>query len=198
LLEVNFTEAIEVLRKGEVLIYPTETLYGLGVDIHNPVAVQKIFQLKNRDISKPISLLVPTKKDIQKLVQQLSDKSLKLIDKFFPGPLTLVLPVAPTINPILHANSGWIGIRMSSHPLAQKLVETFGGPITTTSANPSGESSGRTLAQLKEYFHEQKGIAVLSGGDLSLSKGSTVVKVDGEQLKLLREGEIPFREIENV
>ncbi len=194
--QIDLTEAIEVLHRGEILIYPTETLYGLGVDFENEAAIQKLKYLKGRDPTKPISLLIPSREWLKKLVQEISPKLLKLIDKFFPGKLTIVLPASSIVPGALHGNSGWIGIRMSSHPLAQKLVQEYGRPITTTSANPSGEEGSQTLAQITEYFRDIPGVYLLTGGDLPPSRGSTVVQVDGNSLKLLREGEIPFTEIE--
>ncbi len=194
--EVNLTEAVDVLSRGDILIYPTETLYGLGVDISNPTAIQNLLRLKGREADKPISILIPGLESINLLVKELSDKASNLIKKFFPGPLTLVLPASPKISPLLHANTGWIGLRISSHPLAQQLVQNFAQAITTTSANLSGQASGYRLDQLRQYFQNQKGVFLLSAGDLPPSKGSTVVQVEATGIKLLREGEIPFREIQ--
>jgi L-threonylcarbamoyladenylate synthase len=196
--EVDLKSAVELLQRGEVLIYPTETLYGLGVDIANEASLYRLFRLKGRDPGQPISVLVPNRNYIEKIVKEIDSKSLILIEKYFPGSLTLVLRAASQVSPLLHAGTGWIGIRMSSHPLAEALVKAFGRPITTTSANPSGQESGRTLQQVKDYFQNEKGVALLPGGDLPTSKGSTVVKMEGDVLKLLREGEIPFTEIESV
>jgi len=111
-----------------------------------------------------------------------------------------VLPAHPQLNPKIHANSGWIGVRLSSHPLTQSLLKSFTGPITTTSANPSGELSGQKLDQLESYFPGDDWY-FLNGGDLPPSKGSTVVKVEdnpSQPLHLLREGDISFSEIQSV
>lgn len=193
---VTLPQALEVLRRGDLLIYPTETLYGLGADISQPAALQKIYALKGRGESKLLSVLVPEVASIQKLVKELSDISLFLINNYLPGPLTLVLPAASHLPVEIAGEQGWVGIRLSSHPLATQLVKTFGAPITTTSANPAGRESGRSLSQLEEYFGQAEGVFFLPGGDLPASPGSTVIQVAGGRLKLLREGAIKFTEIE--
>jgi len=195
--QVNLQEAVEVLRRGQILVYPTETLYGLGVDANSETALKKVFALKGRSESKAISVLIAGPEQIQPLVTKISIKLLKTIDKFFPGPLTLVLPASPQVYPALHGGTGWIGIRQSSHPLAQALVENFGGPVTTTSANLSGAGGAHSLAQISRDFAEDPDVFLLAGGELKPSKGSTVVRVSDDAMELLREGEIPFREIED-
>jgi len=193
--EVDLQGAVTSLELGEILIYPTETFYGLGVDIQNPQSVEMLFQLKGREANRPVSILISSPEQCKDLVLFLEPMAERLIDHFFPGPLTLVLPVSPNLNPALHAGTGWIGVRQSSHPLAQRLIEEFGGPITTTSANPSGETSGSQLTHILDYFSHEQGINFFPGGDLPPSLGSTVVKVENNRLKLLRDGDIPFTEI---
>ena len=196
--EVSLNEAILLLRRGEILIYPTETVYGLGVDVANSEAIQKLFHLKQRDVNKPISILVSDIEQIRDCTSELSPAALKLIQKYFPGPLTLVLPASEKISPLLHGHSGWIGIRQSSHPVAQALVAGLGSPMTTTSANPSGQASALTVSDIVDYFSGNTDIGFLSGGDLQASQGSTVIKVEGDELILLREGDIPFSTIKDV
>jgi L-threonylcarbamoyladenylate synthase len=195
--EVSLEQAVEVLKKGELLIYPTETVYGLGADISQEAAIQKIFNLKGRSKTQPISIFISSIKTLSSLVTEITPTAQVLIKKFWPGPLTLVLPASAKVSSLLHGGSGWIGVRMSSHPLAQKLVQQLGSPITTTSANPSGEASGIQVEQIKKYFDHER-VFILSEADLKNSRGSTVVKVEGDQLQLLRQGDIPFLEIEEA
>lgn len=190
--------AVKVLSEGELVIYPTETLYGLGADIHNPQSVERIFQVKGRNPSKPVSILVASTEQVKSLVQEISPLAQSLMDRFFPGPLTLVLPASESVDPGLHGETGWIGIRQSSHPMAQELVSTFGNPITTTSANPSEAGSGISEKQIIKYFESEQGLSFLPGGDLPPSQGSTVVKVEGDDLKLLRPGEIDFKDLRKL
>lgn len=196
--EVDFQQALETLNRGEPLAYPTETFYGLGVDIRQEAALEKLFALKGRGADKTASVLVSSLEEMKSLVLDLSSKSLKIINKFLPGPLTLVLPAKPGLSPRLLSEGSLVGIRWSSHPLAQRLVQEFGAPITTTSANLSGQAAASSPDQLRDYFGEGSSLAWLSGGELKSSKGSTVVKVEKEDLKLIREGEIAFTELRKV
>ena len=193
--EVPLDRAADVLERGEILIYPTDTLYGLGVDITNPVALDRLFSLKNRDRQKPVSVLLGNPGQIETVAMPLSPTAEKLWKKYLPGPLTLVVPAHPSLDPRIHGGSAWVGIRYSSYPWLKILMTQFGRPITTTSANLSGEAGGQTVQQLWRDFKEEEGVYLLNGGDLPPSKGSTVVQVDGENLQLLREGDIPFEKI---
>ena len=197
MLKVDLDQACARLREGQILIYPTETLYGLGVDIENAEAIEKLFSLKGRDPGKPISVLLPSLKELPQVVGAYPVRVEAIFDKFFPGPLTVVLPAHPNLDPRIHGGSNWVGVRVTSHPLAGQLMAKYGRPITTTSANPSGGSSSQGVAQLQDYFGAQE-LYLLSGGDLPPSRGSTVVKIDGENLQLLREGDIPFSEVQEV
>jgi L-threonylcarbamoyladenylate synthase len=196
LREVTLPEAVSVLKQGRLLIYPTETVYGLGADVFHTEALDRLFQLKGREAEKAVSVLVASREEIFSLAGELEPLAVRLIDRYLPGPLTLVLPAAASIPPRLTGGAPWIGIRMSSHPLAQALAAGFGRAITTTSANPSGSPAAARIAELRDYFAAQPDVSLLSGGDLPPSRGSTVVQVENGRLKLLREGEIPFTEIE--
>lgn len=189
--EVDLAGACQCLQDGQVLIYPTETFYGLGVDIRNGTALQNLVQLKGRDPSKPISVLIPDREALTQVAGTVTPAIEKLISRFLPGPLTLVLPAHPGLDPRIHGGTGSVGIRISAHPLTRALMLRYGRPITTTSANPSRENSGRFVDQLRDYFGKED-VCLLNGGDLSPSRGSTVIKITGENLQLLREGDIPF------
>jgi len=195
MLEVSLQEAVEVLRRGQVLAYPTETFYGLGVDIRNPEAVAALFRLKGREAAKAISVLVASRNQFQAMALGITSKILNIINNFLPGPLTLVLPATPDVPTTLQSEGAWVGLRWSSHPVAQALVEAFGSPITTTSANPSGEPSARDPEALRHYFGSRDDVFLLSGGVLPPSLGSTVIKVQQDRLELLRAGDIAFPQI---
>ncbi len=195
---VNLEAAVEVLREGRILIYPTETFYGLGVDIFQPEAIDRLFELKGREASKAVSVLVASVSDAEALVDSWDPLTRRLAERFWPGPLTLVLPASNRVPSRLTGGNSWIGIRVSSHPLTGELLRYFGGAITTTSANPSAEPSATRVAQLEKYFGERSDLFLLEGGDLPDSKGSTVLKVEAGELKPLREGEIPITKIQRA
>lgn len=194
--EVDFQQALETLRRGEILAYPTETFYGLGVDIRQEAALERLFAVKGREGEKTVSVLVSSLQQLKSLVSELSPRAKKIIEKFLPGPLTAVLPAKSGLSERIKSDGAWIGIRWSSHPLAQRLVEEFGSPITTTSANLSGRPAASGPGDLEAYFGEDPTLAWLNGGQLPSSRGSTVVKVENQSLKLIREGEIAFRLLE--
>lgn len=197
MIPVDLPKALEVLRRGDALVYPTETLYGLGVAVDRPEAVDRLFQIKGRSGDKAVSLLVAAPGDIQSFCGPLDPFTRRLVDRYLPGPLTLVLPALPSVPKALTGGGDWVGIRISSHPLAQELVRALGHAITSTSANPSGEPGACTRQQVQAYFGNRDEVFFLDGGDLPPSRGSTVVRVEAGRIKLLREGEIPFTEIEN-
>ncbi|MBE6062594.1 MAG: threonylcarbamoyl-AMP synthase [Clostridium butyricum] len=133
-------EAAECIRDGGVIAYPTETLYGLGADALNEEAVKKIFKAKGRPDNKAITVITASK-DISSYVEEVTEEAQKLINEFWPGPLTLVLKKKDVIPHITSANMDTIGIRMTSNEIARKLVELSGTIITATSANISGGPS---------------------------------------------------------
>ena len=186
----NLAEAARILREGGVIAFPTETFYGLGADARNKAAVEKIFRIKGRDFKNPLPLIVADDRDVLPLVEEIPEAAQILMNTFWPGPLTLVFRASSSILPRLTADTGKIGIRVSSHPIAKLLAEGLGGPLTATSANLSGgpECSSadaviRVLCDLPD--------AVIDGGETPGGKGSTVLDVTVFPPHILREGAIP-------
>ncbi len=189
---LNLAEALQHLRAGQLVVYPTETVYGLGVDIRQSQALEKLFAVKGRDLEKAVSILLPSVEEIPHYVSEFSPTAQRLARRFLPGPLTLVLPASSDLSERLHGGSQWVGIRVSSHPQAQSLVRAWGGALTTTSANPSGSPAASRESEVFGYFASYPEVALFPGGDLPPSLGSTVLRVRGEDIELLRAGEIDF------
>jgi L-threonylcarbamoyladenylate synthase len=135
----NLAAAVEALKRGHVIVFPTETLYGLGADALNEAALEIVFQLKGRDPSNPIPVLVANQEMLHILVAKVPTVARKLMDRHWPGPLTLVLPGQKNIPKRLCNPEGKVGVRISSQPIATLLVG-LGRPLTATSANPSGKN----------------------------------------------------------
>lgn len=186
---MDLSAAIAALERGEVIVFPTETLYGLGADASNQKAVGKVFQLKGRDPQTPIPVIVADEKMLRLLVAEVSPITQKLMKHFWPGPLTLVLPARAGTPKQLLNKTGGIGVRISSQPIATQLVKELGRPLTATSANPSGRQAASTVQAAKDYFTGQVDIFI-DGGRLPSKIGSTVVKIMGEKIEIVREGEI--------
>jgi L-threonylcarbamoyladenylate synthase len=188
--------AAAALRAGDVIAFPTETLYGLGADALNPAAVEKVFQLKGRDARNPIPVLVSDCAMLSHLVTEIPPTAKRLMDRFWPGPLTLTLPARRDIPGALISSAGKIGVRVSSQAIATSLVKALGHPLTATSANPSGKEAARTVAEARNYFADLIQIFV-DGGTLGSQTGSTVVDIIGDELRIIRAGDIAPEELAN-
>jgi L-threonylcarbamoyladenylate synthase len=189
--------AVAALRRGDVIVFPTETLYGLGADALNFSAVEKVFELKGRDPNNPFPVLVSDRSMLDSLVAGIPPLAETLIARFWPGPLTLVLPARKDIPRALINSAGGIGVRISSHPIALELVIALGRPLTATSANPSGKPGARTIAQARDYFSGKVEIFV-DGGALTSPNASTVAEVINDKLRIIRAGEIANDKLEQT
>ncbi|MFH1837897.1 MAG: L-threonylcarbamoyladenylate synthase [Candidatus Kuenenbacteria bacterium] len=187
-------KAIEILKSGGIIIYPTDTCYGIGVDATNKQAIKKLINLKGRDFKKPISIIVKNFEMAQK-IGDFNFQAKKLFKKYLPGPLTLVIKKKKSIYQlpnILTAGKRKIGTRMPDNKIALELVKKFNKPITTTSANistkPECYSKQEILKQFKKNI--KKIDLILDAGKLSKTKPSTIIEVIGNKLKILRQGAI--------
>jgi L-threonylcarbamoyladenylate synthase len=182
-------EAVALLKKGGVIAFPTETFYGLGADARNDEAIEKIFGIKGRDFKNPILVVIGDRGHLDAFATDIPDKARELMDRFWPGPLTIVFRAAPSVSPKLTAGTGKIGIRLTSHPIAMEISKRLGGPLTATSANLSGmpecSSAVEVLSQLGGKLD-----GVIDGGQAPGGKGSTIVDVTVSPVKILREGVI--------
>jgi L-threonylcarbamoyladenylate synthase len=193
----DFSAAFAALRRGEVVVFPTETFYGLGADALDASAVERVTALKGRAPDSPIAVIVADRAMLAQIVADVSPLAEKLIERFWPGPLTLVLPAKKGLPAPLLNVEGKLGVRVSSHPVAARLARDLGRPLTATSANPSGREAARTIAEARQYFADKLTI-FLDGGVLTAEHGSTVVEATGDRLKILREGAIRPAELEVI
>jgi L-threonylcarbamoyladenylate synthase len=186
--------AVAFLRQGQVVAYPTETIYGLGADVQDRKAVKRIYDLKSRDYGLPVSILVADLKMLRLVVEDVPERALPLMRKFWPGALTILFAATTLIPKGLLTNTGKIGIRISSHPVAAALVEQFGRPVTTTSANLSGFPPSLSVKHVQKYFGE-KLLCIIDGGECEPSRGSTVVDIGDDTMRIVRDGAIPADEV---
>ena len=193
----NISDAVAALGRGDVIVFPTETLYGLGADALNFTAVEKVFQLKGREPNNPFPVLVADRSMLNSLVANIPPLAETLMERFWPGPLTLVLPARHDIPPPLVNSTGAIGVRISSQPIATEIVRMLGRPVTATSANPSGQAGAQTLAQARDYFTGKIKIFI-DGGALPSQTGSTVAAVAGNKITIIRAGEIAKSELKKT
>jgi L-threonylcarbamoyladenylate synthase len=187
-LDDRIAAAAQTLARGGIVVYPTETLYALGADAFNAAALQRLVDLKVREHGKPIAVLINDMDMLDGLVSATPLVASALMQRFWPGPLTLVLPARAGISPVLTGGQGGIGVRLSSHPMATVLVRTLGRPVTAPSANPAGLSPPLRAEEARAYFGARVD-HYLDGGEVPGGPASTVADVRGE-LKIIREGVI--------
>ena len=187
--EIVLAKATEIVASGGIIAYPTETFYGLGADATNEGAISKIFAIKDRDFKNPISLIIAQADDIYPLVQDVPQAAEKLMAAFWPGALTIVFFAAKNISSMLTAGSGKIGLRVSSHPGAQGIVQKLKRPLTATSANLSGAPECISAADVA-FQLGNKIDAIIDLGNTPGTIGSTIIDVTCDPPVILREGTI--------
>lgn len=195
--ESKLEEIATILKKGGIVLFPTETVYGIGTNGLDENAVEKIYKIKKRNRKNPISLLVSSMKMIETIAQDISPIEYKLIENFFPGPFTIILKRRNIVPNIVTADSDSVGIRMPSSIIAHKLVELSGVPIAAPSANISGKLSGTNLMDILDEFSDSIDYAI-DGGKCQIGMESTVVKVIDNIPHILRPGSITPEQIKNV
>ena len=187
--DLSLARAAEVVRSGGLIVYPTETLYGIGADATNPRAVRKVFASKGRSEGKPIPVLVDSERMLLDYVREVPPAASLLIRSFWPGPLTIIFHAGDRVPDGLSPGSRTIGVRIPSSPLCVRLVGLVGTPLTSTSANPSGADPSRTIAGMQSGL---RGIDVfLDGGELPESLPSTIVDVTRSRPRIIRAGATP-------
>jgi L-threonylcarbamoyladenylate synthase len=187
-------EVLAYLRGGVPVIFPTDTLYGLGVDIRNAGAVENLMSLKGRGRGKPVPLFIDNSNRSEEVFIGLSPLGKKLSTVFWPGKLTIVARARTHIARIIGSEDGTVGIRLPDSKVALSLAGLCGGIITGTSANKSRGGFPLTVDEVARDF-EKDDVLVLDGGDLPPSAGSTVMMIEGNVLQVLRQGDITREEI---
>ncbi|WP_291259209.1 L-threonylcarbamoyladenylate synthase [Fusobacterium sp.] len=199
LKNIDFNRIKELLEKKEIVVYPTDTVYGVGGLITSEEAIKKIYQAKERSYKSPIIALISSVDKIEEIAY-INEKNREpienLIEKFWPGGLTIILKKKEFVPDILTAEGDTIGIRMPNLDIALKIIESVGGVLPTTSANISGETTPRSYDEVSEKFRERVGI-LIDGGKSPIGEESTIIDMSNEP-KIVRVGAIPVEEIEKV
>jgi L-threonylcarbamoyladenylate synthase len=196
--ETNLDLAAQYIQEGNILAFPTETVYGLGADARNGRAVAKIFSAKNRPGFNPLIVHVASLEEAEKLVV-FNEKARALAQSFWPGPLSIILPQRADngINELVSAGLGTLAIRIPSHPVALNLLRKSGCPIAAPSANASGEPSATTPMHVADSLKENVPY-ILAGGAAKVGLESTVIDLSGDMPVLARPGSITLEELEEV
>jgi len=187
----------EIILKDGVIGYPTETVYGLGANALNSFSVKKVFQLKGREKQKPILIISPAIEQVKRLVSSFPEQAEILANHFWPGPLTMVLEASPQLPEWLLGGGERIGIRMPSNTICLELLKLCGVPITSTSANISGERNPTSAGEVLKNFGDKLDL-IIDGGKSMSQIASTVVSVEDDKIVLIREGAISKQKIEKA
>ncbi len=180
-------KVIEVLEIGGVVAFPTETFYGLGVRYDNEDALKRLYEIKKRPHDKAIPLIVGSIQEVYMVAAEVPELALKLMRKYWPGPLSIVLKAKEGLSEYITAGTGKVAVRVPGESFALDMVRRAGFPITATSANPSGSPPADTPQEVMKYFAEELDL-IIDGGRTFGHEPSTMVEVVDNNIKLLRRG----------
>jgi L-threonylcarbamoyladenylate synthase len=192
----DIAAAVAALNAGDLVAFPTETVYGLGADARNPEALRKVYALKGRPSTHPLILHVLSADDLKDWVSEIPPAARILASRFWPGPLTLVLPRSTRVPDALTGGQDTVAIRVPAHPVARALLSAFGRGIAAPSANRYGRVSPTRAAHVLEEF--PKDLLVLEGGDCEVGLESTIVSLVDAVPRLLRPGSISRADLETA
>jgi L-threonylcarbamoyladenylate synthase len=195
--QVEIETAVQALRDGELVAFPTETVYGLGANAQNPAAVAKIFEAKGRPKNHPVIVHLDSPRYLHRWVAEVPEVVTKLGERFWPGPLTVVMKRGPNVHDIVTGGQDTVAVRVPSHPMAQQLLTAFGGGIAAPSANRYGKLSPTR----PEHVRDELGDAVkviLDGGESQIGLESTIVSCVDGNVRLLRPGAITAAQLRSV
>jgi L-threonylcarbamoyladenylate synthase len=195
--EQALREAARVIMQGGIAIYPTETVYGIGVRFDDQEALQRLFAIKNRDHNKPVLLLLPCAEDLTRISSTTPPEAWILAQRFWPGPLTLVVPAAAGLSDGITGGGKTVGCRVSSSPCAAGLLRACGIPVTSTSANISGGATPSAISDIPADVLERTDI-VIDAGPSAGTTASTVYDISHKPFRCVRPGVIPEADITAV
>lgn len=188
--EDALSAAAAALRRNGIIVFPTDTYYGLGACCYSRQAIRGIYRIKGRKFHKPLLVLISSRDMLDEITEKRSARAEELMDAFWPGPLTLVLPASPRLPRDLLGGSDAVGVRLPDHPEARELVRQAGFPVTATSANAAGGENIRRADRAVECFSGKVDL-ILDGGDTKGGIPSTVLQYTSPVPKILRAGALP-------
>jgi len=190
-------KATAIIKSGGIVAFPTETVYGLGADAFNPLAVARIFEAKNRPLFDPLIVHIADLSQMEALASRVDKRAGRLAGRFWPGPLTMVMPRSERVPDIVTAGLNTVAVRMPDHLIALELIRSSGTPIAAPSANRFGYISPTKAAHVLDQLGERVDM-IIDGGDCSVGVESTIIKLDEGRNVILRPGGVPVEEIEAV
>jgi L-threonylcarbamoyladenylate synthase len=190
-------QALRVLSQGGLVAFPTDTVYGLGAHAFRPQPVERIYHVKGRPRNKAIPILLDSSRPLLKVAAEIPAEAWLLAEKFWPGPLTIVLPRNPAVPDVVTAGGPGVAVRVPDHEFTQQLIGAAGGMLAVTSANLSGRPDPVTAQEVLGYLEGRIDL-ILDGGPCPGGKVSTVIDLTGESPAIVRAGAISSQELEKV
>ena len=191
----NILTASRKVKDGGLIVYPTDTVYGLGCNPFNPDAIKRVFDVKS-ERKKPLPILASDLEAVERIAS-LSEKARRIADTFWPGPLTIVVPKKPILPDLVTCRLNSVGVRVPGHDVALELIRLSAGVLTGTSANKTGQKPPLTAQEASKQIGSEVDL-ILNGGLAALGVSSTVIDLTAPRLRILRKGPIGLREITEV
>lgn len=192
---LDLNKAVKLLSQGEILAFPTETVYGLGADAENPAAIQKIFEVKGRPADNPLIVHISSHEMVEQFARDVPDEAVKLMEKFWPGPLTLIFKKKSSVLDVITAGLETVALRWPRHPISQQVI-TMAGPLVAPSANSSGKPSPTKPEHVREDFGDD--FPVIEAGETEIGLESTVLDVSQLPFIIYRPGAVSAEDIASV
>lgn len=190
-------QAAGEIKAGHLIIFPTDTVYGLGADALNEAAVRAVFEVRGRSFSSPLPVLIADPSDVETLVAEVPAVAARLIERFWPGPVTLVFKKSARVPALVTAGQDTVALRVPDHTVARALIKVAGTPVVGPSANLSGRPAPADPAQIETSLSEKVSL-VIDSGATPVGRPSTIVDVTSASVKVLRQGAVTEKDIESV
>lgn len=196
-IERQIAQAVEILCRGRVVAYPTDTLYGLGADAFNELAVERVFIIKGRPHGMPLPLLLADPGDLSQVASQVPPLAHVLAKTFWPGALTLIVPRSPKVSELVSGRGWKVGVRVPDHLVPRELARRLGAPITGTSANKTGGPDPKTATEVRRQLGDEVDL-VIDDGSTPAGQPSTVLDLTGPLPRIVRQGAITKEALETA
>jgi L-threonylcarbamoyladenylate synthase len=192
---IDTQSAVQLLKAGELVAIPTDTVYGLAADLNNPATIQKIYDFKDRSRQKPLLILISSSAQLSLYAREIIPKHRLLIEKYWPGALSLIFQKTSAVSDLLTAGQSTIGLRQPNHPSALEIISQMGGAIVATSVNKSGGPSLNTPQEIQQEFPE---LAIVQDQQKILKQASSVLDLTTTPPRLFREGTVTQKQLEET
>jgi L-threonylcarbamoyladenylate synthase len=182
-------KAVDILKVGGIIAYPTETFYGLGVKFDMEDSLKRLYKIKQRPLKKAMPLIIGNRDVLSVIAALMDNTAIPLTERFWPGPLTVIFPAKENLSEFITAKTRKVAVRIPGNSFALRLAEYAGFPITATSANPSGTGPAQDMETIRRYFDDELDL-IIDDGPTPGGLPSTIVDMEGDKIKILREGAI--------